>query len=433
MRYYSTHNKRLRVTSKEAVLNGLAPDGGLYFPEQIPVFPKTFFEHLHQKSLPEIAHHILLPFFDVDIPSVRLQSLVEEAFNFSFPLHPLKNGMTILELFHGPTCAFKDVGARFMARVMSYFAEKSDHEFTILVATSGDTGSAVANAFLNVPGVRVFVLYPSGRVSHIQEQQLTTLDKNITALEIDGSFDDCQELVKQAFVDPDLRRHMQLSSANSINVARLIPQMIYYFWVWAQYSHRLQPIVISVPCGNFGNLTAGLMAKQMGLPLTRFIAATNMNDVVPEFLETAIFRPRASVATISSAMDVGNPSNLHRLIELFKENIEHLRSELMGFRVTDRETRQTIRRLYEEEQYLVDPHTAVAIFALEYFLSVHSHACIPIALSTAHPAKFKHVVEEEIGREVPLPSQLEACMNKKKQSICLSSQFEDLKQFLLAS
>ena len=423
MMYYSTNDKSHRVDARQAVLAGLAPDGGLYMPESIPSLPQRFFDELRGKSLQEIGYIVSSIFLGDVVPSDKLHEIVADTLDFEIPLRQVGDAH-VLELFHGPTLAFKDVGARFMARLMSHFVEEDDRELTILVATSGDTGSAVAHGFHNVPGIKVVVLYPSGKVSDLQEKQMTTLGGNITALEVDGVFDDCQRLVKQAFVDTELSQVLRLSSANSINIARLIPQSFYYFWAIAQLPEG-EPQVITVPSGNFGNLTAGLMAKRMGLPVDRFIAATNENDVVPEYLITEQFNPRPSVATISNAMDVGNPSNFARMLELYGHNAQKMREDVVGIKVSEDQTRETIARVYREHGYVLDPHGAVAYNACERSVKRG------VVIETAHPAKFKDVVEEETSERVEIPERLAKCMEKEKKSQRISSDFTELKQFLL--
>jgi threonine synthase len=470
MMYYSTNNKEHRVDARGAIMAGLAPDGGLYMPESIPRLPESFFDELAGKSLQEIGFVIANMFLGHEVPSKNLYEIVTGALNFETPLVPISNiqfPISCLELFHGPTLAFKDVGARFMARLMGYFVQGSDEELTILVATSGDTGSAVASGFYNVPGIKVVILYPSGKISRLQEQQMTALGGNVTALEVDGVFDDCQRLVKQAFVDPELISRLRLSSANSINIARLIPQMFYYFWAIAHHSRimsdptlldvvELPPslrekwrtgrgtgrtqctMVMSIPSGNFGNLTAGLMAKRMGLPISYFIAATNENDVVPEYLQTALFRPRASVATISNAMDVGNPSNFVRMLELYP-TAEAMQEDIIGIKVNEAQTRETIKMVYREHGYTLDPHGAVAYAALSRHCE-EPRACRGatkqsmhgIFFETAHPAKFKEVVEREIGQQVQIPERLASCLSKQKKSTKLPADFQALKEFLLS-
>jgi threonine synthase len=452
MRFYSTNNREHVVDARTAVLSGLAPDGGLYMPEIIPRLPEKFFQALPRTSLQEIGFEVASVFLSDVVPPQKLREIVDDALNFSIPLVPIapapnaRSSISVLELFHGPTLAFKDVGARFMARLMSYFVRDERRELTILVATSGDTGSAVASGFYRVPGIRVVVLYPRGRISKLQEAQMTTLGENIMALEVDGVFDDCQRLVKEAFVDQELRERLWLSSANSINIARLIPQTFYYFWAVAQ-AMRLCPdlstealakvdrvtgdTVISVPSGNFGNLTAGLMAKRMGLPIDKFIAATNVNDVVPEYLETAIFRPRPSIATMSNAMDVGNPSNFARMHELYP-TIESMREDVIGIRVSEEETRAAMAEMWEREGYQLDPHGAVAFSAATRFLKrrLGLNPAQVCCLETAHPAKFPTVVEEVTGKEIPLPERLASCMNKEEKSTRISSHLEDVKRVL---
>lgn len=425
MKFYSTNNKAHLVDARTAVLSGLAPDGGLYMPERIPRLPLEFFETLHEKSLQEISFTVAREFLHDVLPDEELERITTEALDFEIPLRRVGE-IQVLELFHGPTFAFKDVGARFMARLMSYFVQGEKRELTILVATSGDTGSAVANGFYRVPGIRVIVLYPSGKISKLQEAQMTTLGGNVTALEVDGVFDDCQRLVKEIFVDPELREHLWLSSANSINIARLIPQTFFYFWALAQVVHDLSdrsnsvPLVISVPSGNFGNLTAGLIAKRMGLPVKKFIAATNVNDAVPEYLETAIFRPRPSIPTISNAMDVGNPSNFVRMLE-FYPTVEAMREDIVGICVSEEQTREAIDEVHSDHGYQLDPHGAVGYVALRRYLQDHLDDA-GIFLETAHPAKFL---------DVELPASLVACLTKPQQSTKLSNQFSDLKSFLL--
>jgi threonine synthase len=429
MMYYSTNNKAHRVNAREAVMAGLAPDGGLYMPESIPRLSEAFFSELADKSFQEISF-IIASIFLGEVSSKTLYEIVTEALNFDIPLTPLSSSFdhqpptAVLELFHGPTLAFKDVGARFMARLMGYFVGASQEELTILVATSGDTGSAVASGFYNVPGINVVILYPSAKVSKLQEAQMTTLGGNVTALEVDGVFDDCQRLVKQVVVDAELTNELSISCANSINIARLIPQMFYYFWAVAQWKGQKE-MTISVPSGNFGNLTAGLMAKRMGLPIERFIAATNMNDIVPEYLETATFHPRPSITTISSAMDVGDPSNFVRMVELYP-SVEQMRKDVTGIRVTEKQTRDAMSSVYRQTGYIMDPHGAVAYRALSRLSSGG------IFFQTAHPAKFKEVVEKEIGQTVKIPERLAKCLSKQKSSIKIPASFEALKAFLLS-
>jgi len=428
MKYYSTNNKSVRVSLREAVINGLAPDNGLYMPEYIPVLPTSFFESLPEKSFREIGYEVAKNLIGEDIPDSELSKITEHTIQFDAPLVPVGN-VYALELFHGPTLAFKDFGARFLSGLLGYFARQQSKEITILVATSGDTGSAVANAFFNVPGTRVVVLYPSGKVSEIQEKQFTTLGGNIIALEVAGTFDDCQRLVKAAFVDEQLKSSLFLTSANSINIARLIPQSFYYFYACAQLKHSEKQVVVSVPSGNFGNLTAGLMARRMGLPIQKFLAVTNINDVVPEYLTTKVFTPRNSQQTISNAMDVGNPSNFARMLDLYDHDFEKLSKDIYGYYFSDDETRSAMRSVYANTGYVLDPHGTVGYLGLKEFLQNNS-AFTGIFLETAHPAKFNEVVEETIQRQVELPDRLLQFMKGKKKSIPISANFSEFKSLL---
>lgn len=428
MKYYSTSNRKLEVGLREAVIQGLAPDGGLFMPEQIPVLPDSFFAALPQLSFQEIGYEVANLFLKGDVPDADIHRMVNHTLQFDAPLVYVHDQIHSLELFHGPTLAFKDFGARFLSGLLGYFAQQQDREITILVATSGDTGSAVANGFYNVPGTRVVVLYPSGKVSEIQEKQFTTLGGNITALEIDGTFDDCQRLVKQAFGDTELKQKLFLTSANSINIARLLPQSFYYFHAFAQLKNQNKRVVFSVPSGNFGNLTAGLLAKQMGLPIHQMIAATNANDIVPNYLESGIFSPRASQATISNAMDVGNPSNFVRMQQLYQNDFERLNADVKGCRFTDGQTRAAMQQGYRNHRYLMDPHGAIGYMGLQKLLSDES---VGVFLETAHPAKFKDVVEESIGDTIELPARLQEFMNREKKSIQMDVGFESLKDFLM--
>lgn len=426
MQFYSTNNKSLRVSLQEAVLKGLADDGGLFMPERIPQLPADLFTQ--RKSPAELSFAVADALLGEDIPKDKLQRIVSETIDFPIPVVKVKEGVYSLELFHGPTLAFKDVGARFMARMLAYFREKEQHDITVLVATSGDTGSAVANGFLGVKGIKVVILYPSGKVSEIQEKQLTTLAQNITALEVKGTFDDCQRLVKQAFSDKALTGQITLTSANSINVARLIPQLFYYFIAYSKVQDKNLPVVICVPSGNFGNLTAGLIAKRMGLPVQKFIAATNANDIVPSYLSSGKFSPKPSVQTISNAMDVGNPSNFSRMLDLYANDVNAMRQDITGYHFTDEETRQTMKAVYEKHGYLLDPHGAVGYAALDNYLS--EHKATGIFLETAHPAKFLDVVEETLGKKIEIPKRLAACLSKPKQAVLLENSYEALKAFL---
>ncbi len=433
MKYYSTNNKNKFFSFEESVMKGLADDGGLFMPESIPNLGKSFFENLEKNSFAETALEVSKHFVGDEIPQTRLEEIVTNAINFPAPIVEIDKNLLVLELFHGPTLAFKDFGARFMAKTMSYFAQKENSYLNILVATSGDTGSAVANGFYDTPGINVYILYPKGKVSKIQEQQLTTLDKNITALEIDGTFDDCQRLVKTAFMDGELNTKMNLSSANSINIARLLPQSFYYMEAYKQIPDKTLPVVFSVPSGNLGNITAGVMAKKMGLPIHKFIGATNKNDVFTDFIQCGYFNPRASVQTLSNAMDVGNPSNLARIVDLYSNSIEEIRNDIYSATFNDDQTREAIKYFYEECDYVIDPHGAVGYLALEKFLKENSNTEFnSVVLETAHPAKFKDVVEEELFIDVEIPDRLTACLQKEKKSIELSSEYSILKEYLFS-
>jgi len=430
MKYYSTNSKNKLFSFEQAVMKGLADDGGLFMPEFIPKFPREFFESIENKSFVEIALEVSKYFIEDEIPQAKLEEIVTEAISFPAPIVEIDKNLFVLELFHGPTLAFKDFGARFMAKTMGYFAQKENSHLNILVATSGDTGSAVANGFYNTPGISVYILYPKGKVSKIQEQQLTTLDKNITALEIDGTFDDCQRLVKSAFVDSELTSKLNLSSANSINIARLLPQSFYYMEAYKQIPDKTHPVVFSVPSGNLGNITAGLLTKKMGLPIHKFIGATNKNDVFTEFIRSGNFNPRESVLTLSNAMDVGNPSNLARIIELYSNS--EIRNDIYSATFSDEQTREAIKDVFEKNNYVIDPHGAVGYLALEKYLKENTtEKFTSIVLETAHPAKFKDVVEEELNINVEIPEILAACLTKEKRAVELSSDYKSLKEYLL--
>lgn len=430
MKFYSTNNPSLKVDLKQAVTQGLAPDNGLYMPEQIPVLSKEFFETISQKSFREIAFEVAQNLIGDDIPAKELERIVEHTIQFDAPLVALEKNIYALELFHGPTLAFKDFGARFMSQLLGYFANQQQREIIILVATSGDTGSAVANGFLGVPGTKVIVLYPSGKVSEIQEKQFTTLGKNITALEVAGTFDDCQRIVKQAFLDKTLTDKYFLTSANSINVARLIPQSFYYFYAYSKLPDHRLPVVFSVPSGNFGNLTGGLLAKRMGLPIHQFIASTNINDVVPQFLSSRTFNPRASQQTISNAMDVGNPSNFVRILDLFQGDFGRLANEIVGYSFTDEETQRAMQEVFSTKQYVMDPHGAVAYLGLKKYLRENKLNAYGVFAETAHPAKFKDVVDETLKTSIPIPPELQAFLQHDKKSVPLSNRYESFKNFL---
>ena len=430
MHYYSTQKQSPTVSLKEAVVKGLASDRGLYMPETIGQLPASFFEGITGMNLTTIAQTVARSFFGDDIPQEELDAIVADTLNFVIPLRQVEENIWVLELFHGPTFAFKDVGARFMARMLAHFIKKErQEELKVLVATSGDTGSAVANGFLGVEGIHVFVLYPSGKVSDIQEAQFTTLGQNITALEVDGTFDDCQALVKNAFMDEELNRLLRLTSANSINVARFLPQSFYYFHAWAQLMRQnpATKTVISVPSGNLGNLTAGLFAKRMGLPVERFIAANNRNDVFREYLHTGDYTPRPSVQTIANAMDVGAPSNFDRILEVYKHDHRAITDEITAYRYDDEEICHTIRETQQRTGYLLDPHGACGYLALKEGLQPGETG---IFLATAHPAKFKETVANCTGRPVVIPDGLAAFMQGKKETTALPNDFSLFKKTL---
>jgi len=431
MKYFSTNKTVPSVSLMEAVTKGLASDNGLFMPERIEEFRPDFFKRIHQLSFQEISFEVAKKFFGDDIPENTLKEIVEDTLNFDCPIVKVSDSMYSLELFHGPTLAFKDVGGRFMARLLRYFLQGFKKEVNVLVATSGDTGSAVANGFYNVPGIKVYVLYPKGLVSDIQEKQFTTLGKNITALEIDGTFDDCQKLVKSAFLDKELNGKMVLTSANSINVARFLPQAFYYFNAYARLREAGidSDVVFSVPSGNFGNLTAGLFAKFMGLPVKRFIAANNENDIVYKYLKSGKYEPRASVSTIANAMDVGAPSNFARILELYNHSHVEISTDIVGYRYSDKEIRETMKQVFVEENYMLDHHGAVGYRALKADLKDGE---VGVFLETAHPAKFTETVENVLGKgTVTLPEKLAEFMKGEKLSIGLSTNFADFKQFLL--
>lgn len=428
MLYYSTRHNTPKASLREAVIRGLAPDRGLYMPETVPPLPERFFRTMQGMSLPEIARTVAAAFFKEDIPKEELDTIVADTLNFDIPLKEVEEGIHVLELFHGPTFAFKDIGARFMARMLSFFVrERRQDDVTVLVATSGDTGSAVANGFLGVKGIRVFVLYPSGKVSNIQEAQFTTLGENITALEIAGTFDDCQALVKSAFMDGELNRRLRLTSANSINVARFLPQSFYYFHAWSLLA--AEKTVIAVPSGNLGNLTAGLFAKRMGLPVSRFIAANNRNDLFRRYIASGEYRPGRSIQTIANAMDVGNPSNFDRILDLYRHSHAEISRDISAFAYDDATIRSAIREVYNRSHYLLDPHGACAYLALKEGKKPDEEG---IFLATAHPAKFKEVVEECVQSSVSIPEKLSAFTKRKKRSIKLPNDFPTLKKSLIS-
>lgn len=434
MKYYSTNKQTPLTELHEAVVRGLAPDKGLYMPERIKRLPETFFQEIDKLSFQEIAYKVADAFFGEDIPADVLKQIVYDTLSFDVPAVKVTENIYSLELFHGPTLAFKDVGARFMARLLGYFIKQElqgKQEVNVLVATSGDTGSAVANGFLGVEGIHVYVLYPKGKVSEIQEKQFTTLGRNITALEVDGVFDDCQALVKSAFMDKELNEHLKLTSANSINVARFLPQAFYYFYAYAQLKRLglADNLVISVPSGNFGNITAGLFGKYMGLPVKRFMAANNRNDVFYNYLQSGIYTPKASIPTIANAMDVGNPSNFARVFDLYKGSHEAITRDISGTTYSDEQIRETVRETYQSTGYLLDPHGACGYRALQEGLQPGE---VGVFLETAHPAKFRDTVNGIIGESVAIPPRLQAFMDGTKQSVPMDSHFEAFKEYLMA-
>lgn len=431
MLYYSTNQQAAPASLEEAVVKGLASDKGLFMPQSIRPLPRAFFDEIDTLSFPEIAYRVADAFFGDDIPADTLRDLVFDTLQFDVPLVRVDENIYSLELFHGPTLAFKDVGARFMARLLGYFIRKEGkREVNVLVATSGDTGGAVANGFLGVEGVHVYVLYPKGKVSEMQEKQFTTLGRNITALEVDGTFDDCQALVKAAFMDDELNAHMQLTSANSINVARFLPQAFYYFYAYAQLKRmdKADRMVTCVPSGNFGNITAGLFGKRMGLPVTRFIAANNRNDIFFQYLQTGEYCPRPSVATVANAMDVGDPSNFARVLDLFGHSHESICAYISGATYTDEQICDTIRQTFARTGYLLDPHGACGYQALAEGLRPGETG---VFLETAHPAKFIDTVQAVVGQPVEVPAKLQAFMQGVKQSVPMTKDFTSFKAYLM--
>jgi threonine synthase len=428
MKYYSLNNHSIKVSFQEAVIQGLAPDKGLYFPENIVVIPIAFYDEIENLSNEAIAFEVIKQFVGDEIPSEILKKIIAETLSFEFPLVEVEENIFSLELFHGPTMAFKDVGARFMARCLDYFnRDNIESKNTVLVATSGDTGGAVASGFLNVKGVDVVILYPSGKVSDIQEKQLTTLGQNITALEVDGVFDDCQDMVKKAFLDKNLS-HKNLTSANSINIARWLPQMFYFFFAYKQLKKYKKPLVISCPSGNFGNICAGILAKKLGLPIAHFVASTNVNDTVPRFLLDGLYAPKPSKATVSNAMDVGNPSNFVRIQEMYGNDLNVFKNDFSSFSFSDEETIVALKHLYNTSGYIAEPHGAVGYLGLKKELK-NDPERIGVFLETAHPVKFLETVEVALNVKLPIPSQIESVMGKEKKSIKIKN-YDELKAFL---
>lgn len=430
--YYSTRQQDRQVSLRDAVMKGIADDGGLFMPHEIVPFESKVIAQMHEMTFPEICITVAKNMIDGAVPEDVVIEIILKSCTFDAPLFPLTDKISVLELFHGPTLSFKDFGARFMAQLMSYFARNYGRELTILVATSGDTGSAIADAFYGVPGIRVVILYPQGKISAIQEQQIATYGRNITALEVKGTFDDCQALVKAAFADKELAEKMSLTSANSINIARLIPQSFYYFYAYAQMRPFTPPPIVAVPSGNFGNLTAGLLAMRMGMPVARFIAATNINDTFPKFLESGHYSPAPSKQTISNAMDVGNPSNFARILDLYQYNHQYMIKDIVGKSYTDDQTRVAIQEIYGKYGYIADPHGAVAYLGLIDYMNNNPSKYPGIFLETAHPAKFMETVQPLLDREVHTPERLKRCLGLTKQSVGIPSRFSDLKEFLLS-
>ncbi len=429
MKYFSLNYNSKSTLFHDAVKRGLAPDRGLYFPESIPQLPQSFFDNIEKMSVHDMAYRVIKPYVGNQILKEKLMEIVSETLDFDFPIKEISYNIAALELFQGPTLAFKDVGARFMALSLGHLNQGSKDKTTVLVATSGDTGGAVANGFLGVEGVNVVILYPKGKVSEIQEKQLTTLGQNITALEVDGVFDDCQEMVKTAFLDTSLSS-INLTSANSINVARWLPQMFYYFIAYRALKNKNKKLVFSVPSGNFGNVCAGIMGRQMGLPIDHFIASTNVNDAVPRFLKTGNYDPMPTIQTISNAMDVGNPSNFIRIQKIFNNDVVKMKKILSGFRYTDQETKKALKEIYALKNYIADPHGAIGYFGLKEYLEQKNEDYYGVFLETAHPVKFLDTVNNTLKLEVEIPERLKDTLSKEKTSIPIKD-YGELKSYLL--
>ncbi|MEC3965812.1 threonine synthase [Flagellimonas halotolerans] len=429
MKFHSLNNQNIQASFKEAVIAGIAPDKGLYFPESITPLAADFFENIEELSNHEIAFQAIHQFVNEDIPNGILKKIIANTLDFDFPVVDIEENVATLELFHGPTMAFKDVGARFMANCLGYFSQGEKQDVTVLVATSGDTGGAVANGFLGVDGVKVVILYPSGKVSEIQEKQLTTLGQNIEAMEVDGVFDDCQRMVKTAFLDEEITAHKKLTSANSINVARWLPQLFYFLFAYKQAKSKGKEIVFSVPSGNFGNICAGMVAQKLGMPVKHFVASTNVNDVVPKFMENGVYKPMSSIATISNAMDVGDPSNFVRIRHMHKNDLETLKEHLSSYAFTDEATRAAMKEVYSKTGYVMDPHGAVGYLGLKEYQKSRPDT-YGIFLETAHPVKFLDVVEGTLGLSPEIPPQIIRVMHKQKKSHQISA-YENLKSYLL--
>ena len=429
MKYYSLNHNSKPCSFADAVKKGLAPDRGLYFPGKIPILPKKFFNEIQDQSIPEMAFKVIKPFIGKQIDNNKLLEIVKETLDFKFPVVEITKNIAALELFQGPTLAFKDVGARFMARTLGYLKKGSKEKITVMVATSGDTGGAVANGFLGVEGVKVVILYPKGKVSEIQEKQLTTLGQNITALEVDGVFDDCQEMVKNAFLDTSLSS-VQLTSANSINIGRWLPQMFYYFIAYRALKNKNKNLVFSVPSGNFGNICAGIMSQQMGLPVSHFIASTNVNDTVPRYLKNANYEPLPTKQTVSNAMDVGDPSNFIRIQKIFNNDIYRMKKKFSGYSYTDDQTKKALKKIYSKKKYIADPHGAIGYLGLQEYISTQKDDIYGVFLETAHPVKFKDTVEKTLNLKVPIPNRLKETLSKKKVSIPIRD-YNELRSYLL--
>ncbi|WP_190808365.1 threonine synthase [Flagellimonas sp. S3867] len=429
MNFYSLNNPKIQATFKDAVVAGIAPDKGLYFPERIEPLPKEFFDNITALSNNEIAFKAIHQFVEGEIPDDVLKNIISDVLDFDFPIVEIEENVATLELFHGPTMAFKDVGARFMANCMGYFSKGEKTEVTVLVATSGDTGGAVANGFLGVEGVNVVILYPSGKVSDIQEKQLTTLGQNIVAMEVNGTFDDCQRMVKTAFLDTEITDHKKLTSANSINIARWLPQLFYFLFAYKQASSKGKEMVFSVPSGNFGNICAGMVAQKLGMPVKHFVASTNVNDVVPKFMKKGVYQPVPSKATISNAMDVGDPSNFIRIRHLYQDNFDALKENLSSYSFSDETTREAMKKVHSLSDYVTDPHGAVGYLGLKEYQKANPDT-YGIFLETAHPVKFLDVVEETLEISPEIPPQIQKVMGKDKKSIKIST-YEELKTYLL--
>ena len=430
MIYASLNNNSPSVTFKDAVIRGLAPDKGLYFPKKIPKLSKSFFDNIESLNENEIAYEAIKHYVNFDISKNELKKIISETLSFNFPIIKISEKIYSMELYQGPTLAFKDVGARFMARCLGYFNKKErSNKITVLVATSGDTGGAVADGFLDVDGINVIILYPSKKVSEIQEKQLTTLGKNISALEVNGTFDDCQEMVKKSFLDKDIIKKNKLTSANSINIGRWLPQMFYYFFAYKYLKKINKPIVISVPSGNFGNICAGLLSKKMGLPIDHFIASTNINDVVPRYLKTNKYCPEPSIQTISNAMDVGDPSNFVRITKIFDNNFKKIKSSLSGFQFNDNQTKEAIKEIYEKSKFISDPHGAVGYLGLKSYLKINNDK-LGLFMGTAHPVKFIDVVEKTLDMKLKLPEKIKTIIKKEKKSTKINN-YKELKNYLI--